>query len=85
MSKSILVIDTPGNCTVCEYYNKENDECKKEEFAVCYEHRTGDRCPLKPVPRKQYANPTNGYIAGYNDCIDEILKGANWNEQRTSL
>lgn len=75
MSKSILVIDTPENCGKCEFYDKENDECKKEEFAVCYEHRMGDRCPLKPIPSKQYTNPMNGYIAGYNACIDEILKG----------
>ena len=36
MSKSILVIDTPENCTVCEYYDKENDECKRKslQFAM---------------------------------------------------
>lgn len=80
MSKSILVIDTPKNCTVCEYYDKENDECKKNEFVVCYEHDIGYHCPLKPVPQKQYASPMNGYIAGYDACIDEILEGANGNE-----
>lgn len=76
MSKSILVIDTPKNCTVCEYYDKENDECKKNEFV----DDIGYHCPLKPVPQKQYASPMNGYIAGYNACIDEILEGANGNE-----
>ena len=52
---------------------------QKEEFAVCYEHGLGHHCPLKPVPQKQYANPMNGYIAGFNACIDEILKRANKN------
>lgn len=75
MNKSILVIDAPENCKACEFYDKENDECKKREFVVCYEHRIGGRCPLKPIPQKQYVNPMNGYIAGYNACIDEILKG----------
>lgn len=74
MSKSILIMETPDNCTACEFYDKEKDECKKEEFAVCYEHDIGSRCPLRDFPIK-YGNVENGYQAGYNACIDEILKG----------
>lgn len=92
MSKSILVIDTAENCNECVLHAlTENDYDKEfycvvngkivEEFAC---NRTKpDWCPLRDFPEKSnhpdYCD--NGrYDKGWNDCIDEILKGANGNE-----
>lgn len=38
-------------------------------------------CPLKEVPQKPDYPPINesSYVAGYNACIDEILKGSEQN------
>lgn len=93
MSKSILVIDTPENCEDCNFfyqYNKDNIDsayCR----VVGEEKKTSimlkpDWCPLRDFPEKSnhpdYCD--NGrYDKGWNDCIDEILKGANENDERT--
>ena len=39
-------------------------------------------CPLKELPKKPDYPPINesSFVAGYNSCIDEILKGSEENE-----
>lgn len=71
MSKAILVMDMPKNCM----------RCPKADFAKC---RITKRistgyfrpvyCPLRKIPQAQNSN--GNYVKGYNDCIDEILKGS---------
>ena len=94
MSKSILVIDTPEDCFKCDL--KDGYFCGKTKHWIdedCFPKP--DWCPLKDVTKKTsvgievcIGNKTEcvkSYVDGYNACIDEILKGANGNEQRTSL
>ena len=87
MSKSILVIDTPENCASCQMCNmnlfdisKSDVQCqlnKNEDISWGKaETEKPDWCPLKEIPKKPDSPPINSesYVAGWNDCIDEILK-----------
>ena len=78
MSKAILVMDMPDNCFKCKLQDWANCRIAKK----CH---TGDSrpdwCPLRELPKKK---PTIGkesdsdilcMNAGYNACIDELLKG----------
>lgn len=86
MSKSILVIDTPERCSMCEFLKSTDEE-------YCYCGRLGfdyqvneymrsmpkgkpDWCPLRDLPEKYYPVSMN-FESGFNACIDEILKGVN--------
>lgn len=89
MSKSILIIDTPENCIVCHamYKSPESDNvfgCKATEVVggckrIDDLEEKPDWCPLQKIPDKKEL----GYVnygkdmeaAGFNACIDEILKG----------
>lgn len=90
MSRSILVIDTPECCRHCKLYDYVPCICLatgrfqnniSEDFKP-------DWCPLRDFPeKKEYSNaiPVEKQwcfesIAGWNACIDEILKGENGNE-----
>lgn len=80
MSKSILVIDTPGNCTRCALYHYPSCRCyitSRIQNNISDDFKP-DWCPLRDLPCK--ANHLNycdngRYDKGWNDCIDEILKG----------
>lgn len=88
MSKSILVIDTPKRCSMCEFlkeYNKDHYCSRLGENDVVDEYMQStpkgkpNWCPLKEMPEKKKFNLTEGEFDtgkryGYNDCIDEILK-----------
>lgn len=86
MAKEILVMDMPEQvcqkCTLC--YETEDDE-----YMCCAEGKLlpdgekPDWCPLRELPEKkdrnspervEYGNFGTGYIAGFNDCLDKILK-----------
>lgn len=86
----ILVDDIPVICAECDYAslknNGENLWCDvKHKF--CYNAKP-NWCPIQPMPEKK---PLTGEVgsprdvleevlrAGYNTCIDEILKGADKN------
>ena len=86
MSKAILVMDMPENCS----------ECDLQQFGRCYSvkrsivgtpqdlKRKPDWCPLKPMPEKKELQDvlylhSEYFDLGYNACIDEILKGAEEN------
>lgn len=95
MSKSILVIDTPGNCTECPLELGIGDTTGKTLLNANICRGCGQRnmdsmtkpdwCPLKDVPEKQEISAIEsvflrGAKNGYNTCIDEILKGVSGNE-----
>lgn len=77
MSKAILVMDMPESCLNCPLSDWANCRFTKK----CHtRNNRPDYCPLKPMPEydSPAINPTveNTYYAqGWNDCIDEILKG----------
>lgn len=96
MSKSILVIDTPNYCIGCPCHfsgmsgrvwcGKENKELLADDIQTF----KPDWRPLRDLPEKrnvplQHPQLHHLMADGWNTCIDEILKGANENEQRTSL
>lgn len=73
MGMSILLIDKPNCC----------GECPMSGTGVCGKWNMKDlktfpkNCPLKSVPQKMVLeNPwfSKEYMAGFNSCIDEILK-----------
>lgn len=84
MSKAILVLDMPENCSNCPCLD-DCDNC----LAVGTSYTDVDVlkekpewCPLKPLPEKmqvcgRYPQPdgvTPSYKFGFNACIDVILK-----------
>lgn len=87
MSKSVLVIDTPENCTVCPLLTG-SDECIMQEddanFNADSFSRLIENCPLKRLPeKKNYTaisgrSPLGAWGNGWNACIDEIAGGAEW-------
>ena len=87
MSKAVLVIDMPSSCEECILRNEGACFPVSKQTSICgvyytmKEGRKPDWCPLKPMPSKK---PTIGkesdndilcMNAGYNACIDELLKG----------
>ena len=87
MNKSVLVIDTPNNCALCQMGNYDMSKggvyCqlnKKENISwKDAQKEKPDWCPLGDLPEK-YEIVSMNFERGYNVCIDEILKGANGNE-----
>ena len=90
MSKAILVMDMPDSCRKCDFVNMEMCCCglflhltasieSVEKYGIC----RPDWCPLREVPQKQEVcgkypqadGITPSYKIGWNNCIDEILKG----------
>ena len=59
MSKSVLVIDTPGSCMGCNFFicdgDTNMDSCMARETAKSVDLEKYDKpdwCPLKPLPEK---------------------------------
>lgn len=96
MSKSILAIDAPEDCERCPFCRGWNVcmlmKCLKREGIIStyildtwiLEGGKPDWCPLCDFPEKLDENiedyEESYYIGGWNDCIEEILKGANKND-----
>lgn len=67
MSKSVLVIDTPGSCMGCNFFifdgDTNMDSCMARETAKSVDLEKYDKpdwCPLKPLPeKKEYVDPTS--------------------------
>lgn len=87
MSKAVLVMDMPEDCTMCKFWNSKDDECYAtgvEELSLNSEEAKPDWCPLRELPEKREINHNkNHYISnfwtdaksvGWNACLDEILK-----------
>lgn len=84
MAKGIIVVDIPENCYKCcasVSYGNGMGFCRGCERNIDYIlSRRPDWCPIKPMPEKQnndnlYDEYYDGFDAGWNACIDEILKG----------
>ena len=95
-SKSILIIDTPKNCSQCccgyDSYG-EVDLCaitNKSVTKYYYGDNKPDWCPLSSLPQyiklpeisrgdsKSLTHTVQTmYGLGYNQCLDDILKGKN--------
>ena len=86
MSKCVLVMDMPSKCIDCplHFVDEPNYWCganMKDLLTDDIETYKPDWCPLRELPKKK---PTIGkesendilcMNAGYNACIDELLKG----------
>lgn len=87
MSKAVLVMDMPSSCMGCNFLHCEIEENKeyceareiRKQVDLAKEEKP-DLCPLRDLPKKK---PTIGkesendilcMNAGYNACIDELLK-----------
>lgn len=77
--KAILIVDMQNKCSECGFYydNKDN---KMSCYINDYIKDCKGGCPLKPMPDKidqGYPCDTyeEGYGAGWDKCIDEILGG----------
>lgn len=81
MSKSVLVIDTPENCKICNYHKREYVHyCLIENATIDDASKKPDWCPLKPLPEKStiendMTDYQCGLVDGWNACIDEITGG----------
>lgn len=90
MSKAVLVMDMPESCFGCNFlYCKADagtDSCQAMEVSRIVDSETYERpdwCPLRELPEKmkvfgKYPQPDRiepSYKAGWNACLDEILKG----------
>lgn len=82
MNKAILVIDMPEDCVECNFCVElsAHDRCVavgKSIFTI----KKPDWCPLQPLPEKYDMETAitrdwdGEFEYGYNQCIDEILKG----------
>jgi hypothetical protein len=84
MSKSIIAIETPYDCSNCPLCSEDHmtyrDYCRITNYHIF----TSDKpywCPLKPLPEKYDMETAithdldydGDYEYGYNACIDEIL------------
>ena len=90
MAKAVLVTDMPESCFGCNFLYCDGDtnldSCQAREKARPVDSETykkPDWCPLRKLPEKkdrnspervEYGNFGTGYIAGFNDCLDKILK-----------
>lgn len=88
MAKAVLIMDMPESCFGCNLchidYEEERATCQAYETVKEVNSDTfkkPDWCPLRELPKYR---PTIGKVedgnrlllnAGWNDCLDEILKG----------
>ena len=76
ISKAILVLDMPESCGDCPLQTEYDTlRCVVNNEIVTMDARP-DWCPLKPVPEKVDIPYLTIWDAGWNACIDEILKGS---------
>ena len=87
MSKSVLVIDTPGSCMGCNFFicdgDTNMDSCMARETAKSVDLEKYDKpdwCPLKPLPEEKEeeylrSKISLSWIRGWNTCISKITGG----------
>lgn len=84
--KGIIITDIPEHCGQCIAYDDEFDKCNASEHEeYIKEDEKPNWCPIKPIPEKMkfYGKypQRDGFLPsvkiGWNNCIDEILKGEN--------
>ena len=84
MAKAMLIIDMPKSCDKCPVHsiNTFGDICcRGKDGRICLKEKP-TWCPLREVPQKKednsviYLERYEGYLEGWNDCVNEILGGA---------
>ncbi len=83
MAKAVLVMDMPYDCTMCKFLDSD-EQCHAVDAENPWdaepEKAKPDWCPLRKLPKHKR---TIGTVdegkklllnAGWNDCLDEILK-----------
>lgn len=77
MAKGIIVVDVPDVCMLCFALTEEEECLAMDASSVGIDPCMGkpDWCPIRPVPEKKNVTPLSkeSYVAGWNECIDEIL------------
>lgn len=79
MNKAVLILDMPKNCEECSL--RDDDWCIPEDRDVPLKSKP-DWCPLRELPQKKRTmgkeseNDMLCFNAGWNSCIEEILKRA---------
>lgn len=89
MSKAILVVDMPKNCKECRLCSPSRESHTGQFCWKCAIHpsimikKSGEKpewCPLMELPKKKRTvgneseNDELCMNAGWNNCIDELLK-----------
>lgn len=80
MSKSVLVIDTPGKCDSCMYIGTFHAFCRINCRDIKDLSVRPDWCPLKPLPEEKEeeywrSKLSLAWIRGWNTCISKITGG----------
>ena len=84
MAKGIIVVDIPENCENCLFSMahavpiQDYTYCTVLIRGVISKHqiKRPDWCPIKPIPKMQDEEINYAlYALGWNECLDEILKG----------
>lgn len=94
--KAILIIKMPEGCNKCplhydylhciiaeNMYAKLLEIKSLEEIREGYDYAIGHRpklCPLKKLPDKYTGHEHDGWFMGYNDCLDDIMKVGDSND-----
>ena len=91
MSKAMLIMDMPKSCAECQFFARFDlvKNCSLNGKPVEYPNHKKSRqdwCPLQEVLGKAckscYPDDYDeGYVDGYNACIDEILGGGDNEKQ----
>lgn len=88
MSKSVVVIDTPEDCMLCEFWNSDTGECYasgvENTLIVGYEDNKPDECPLVELPDENPSNPELKPGVYYSESAYEVYKNG-WNDLRGKL
>ena len=78
--KSILIVDTPKNCNECSL----SAHIAFNKLVCCFKRTYVDKydkpywCPLRKLPKKKnWGEMFNGNVKGWNDCLEEIIRGKN--------
>ena len=87
MAKGIVIIGIPNCCAECSLINIDGDlnlSCDATSLYIDVKklNLKPDWCPIKPIPdRKSLKDKLQKYDTdihyeiGWNECLDEILKG----------
>jgi len=84
MNKGILIIDKipeycDEHCKFCDsFFNCQYVGDVEEAWR---NKQRDPKCPIKPLPKQRLCYPAleEPYWDGWNDCLDEILGGKEWN------
>lgn len=82
MSKAVLVIDMPKNCSECpcrevDSFLDENCRAVRRKLESSPYENKPDWCPLRPLPGKMPivgGKLERSRQRGWNNCIDEITE-----------